>query len=380
MAKEKHRGPGEGSIFQRKDGRWTAFMKVEKTSKRKYYYGKTRAEVRDKLTAALADQQEGKPPLPEKQTLGQYLESWLRESAQPRVRPRTFESYSQIVRVHILSDNIAKKVLAKLQPQEVQAFLNAKHASGLSARTVQYIHAIIRTSLNTALRWGLLHRNVATLADPPRVKRQEIEPLTPEQAKVFLDAVREDRLSALYTVALTMGLRQGEALGLRWADVDLAAGTLRISVALSQVNGKLQLVEPKTERSRRTLHLPDVVAASLRQHRVRQVEERLAAGERWQDSGLVFTSTIGTALDPDNVTHRFQKALLAAGLPRIRFHDLRHSCASLLLAQGAELRTIMEVLGHSQISLTANTYAHVMPVLKKDAANKMDALFGGNSG
>jgi integrase len=206
--------------------------------------------------------------------------------------------------------------------------------------------------------------------------RPEVQVLTPEQAGTFLKAIKEDRLQALYMAALSLGLRQGEALGLRWQDVDIDQRTLRINHALQRVDGEVRLVEPKTIRSRRTLPLPESVIQSLRSHRVRQKEERLKAGEHWQEGGFVFTTTIGTPLDPRNVLREYHAALKRTGLPRFRFHDLRHSCASLLLAQGVQPRTVMEILGHSQISLTMNTYAHVMPSMMRDAADAMDKALG----
>jgi integrase len=180
-------------------------------------------------------------------------------------------------------------------------------------------------------------------------------------------------------LALAAGLRQGEALGLHWQDVDLDAGTLRVRVALQRLEGRgLQTVEPKTARSRRSIALPPQVIESLRAHKSRQAQERLLAGSRWQDSGFVFTTATGTPLEGSSVTHRFQKLLRRAGLPHLRFHDLRHACASLLLAQGVHPRVVMETLGHSQISLTMNTYSHVIPALQRDATERMDAILARN--
>lgn len=252
--------------------------------------------------------------------------------------------------------------------------MNRKLAAGLSPRTVQYLHAILRRSLRQALRWGLVTRNVATLVDAPRVRRPEIRPLTPDQARTFLDAVAGDRNEALYTVALAVGLRLGEALGLRWDDVDLDAGETHVRHTLQRRGPGWELVEPKTNRSRRTVPFPGVVLTALRAHRTRQLKERLWAGTRWQEHGFVFTSTIGTPLTGSGVSAQFHAVLVAAGLPHQRFHDLRHACASLLLAQGVAPRVVMEILGHSQISLTMNTYSHVIPDLTRDAADRMDSL------
>ena len=184
----------------------------------------------------------------------------------------------------------------------------------------------------------------------------------------------ESRVGALFTVALALGLRQGEALGLRWDAVDFTAGSLHVRTALQWVGKNWQLVEPKSVRSRRVVALPRVAIVALRAHRVRQKKERLLAGGDWQDTGLVFTTRSGTAIDPNNLTKEFKRVLKQVGLPAVRFHDLRHTAATFLLAQGVDARTIMETLGHSQISLTLNTYSHVLPVLQRDAADRMNRL------
>jgi integrase len=380
----KRRGNGEGSIYRREsDGIWCTSVDlgyVNGRRKRKVIYGKTRKEVAEKLKVVLRDQQQGLPIVVERQTVAQYLARWLADVVRPSVRPRTYQSYAMHVRLY-LTPALGHYQLAKLRPEHVQAMMNqmleagGKDGQGLSPRTVQYARAVLRRALNQALKWGMVPRNVATLVDPPRSRTPRFTTLTPEQGRMLLDAARGDRLEALYRVALSLGLRQGEALGLRWEDVDLQAGTLRVAVALQRVDGKLQLVEPKTDRSRRTLFLPTALVNALKAHRTRQLQERLLAGDRWRDSGLVFTSRIGTPLEPRNVTRAYKALLTRAGLTDIRFHDLRHSCASLLVAQGLHPRVVMETLGHSQISLTMNTYAHVLAEVQREAALTMDRLF-----
>ena len=271
----------------------------------------------------------------------------------------------------------------------MQTFLNDQHRGGrilksyqdqesprtLTPRTVQYIYAVLRRALNQAMRWGMVPRNVAALVTPPRVIRQEVQPFTPQQARNFLGMIATHRLRPLVAVALSCGLRQGEALGLRWVDgVDLDQGVLHVRHALQTVGGTRRLVELKTARSRRTLTLPAELVTLLRAHRTRQRERRLAAGPQWHETGFVFTTRDGQPLDGGNVTRDFKKLLATAGLPPLRFHDLRHSCASFLLAQGVSPRVVMEILGHSQISLTMNTYAHVLPSLQTEAAHRMNAL------
>ncbi len=371
MAAHK-RANGEGSIVQRGDGRWMARLTLP-SGARTHFYGATRQDVQRKLTAALRDLHQGISPTPQQETVAAYLTRWLGDVVRPTVRPKTHHSYAQLVRLH-LAPGLGHYRLAQLGPQHVQAFLNARQAAGLSPRTVQYLRAVLRRALGQALKWGLVARNIVTLTDPPRVRRPEVQPLGPEQARTFLATVRGDRLEALYAVAVALGLRQGEALGLRWQDVDLDAGTLRVAVALQWLDGAHQLVEPKSARSRRTLPLPPTVVAALRAHRARQLEERLKVGSYWQDRGLVFTTTLGTPLDARNLTRWYKGLLARAGLPSLRFHDLRHTAASLLLVQGVAPRVVMETLGHSQISLTLDTYSHVMPVLQREAADQMEAI------
>lgn len=376
MGAKKRRGKHEGSIYKLKDGRWRAavslgFQRGQRI--RKTFTAATRAEVQAKLNQALRDHALGLPVVVERQTVAQFLHRWLEDSARPAVRPKTFESYSQLVKLYLAPD-LGNIPLAKLTPQHVQKCLNDRLTSGLSARTVQYIHAVLRRALNQALRWGMVSRNVATLVTPPKLRRPEFQSFTREQAQCFLASIQEDRLEALYTVALALGLREGEAFGLRWQDVDLDNGLLCVRQCLTRTKDGPVFGPPKTERSRRTIPLPAVCIAALQRHRARQEQERLLAGSRWQEHGLVFTTTIGTPLDSANVLKRFRAALKAAGLPPMRFHDLRHSCASLLLAQGVHPRVVMEVLGHSQISLTLDTYSHVYMSVKQEAAAKMDAI------
>jgi len=196
------------------------------------------------------------------------------------------------------------------------------------------------------------------LVEPPRVERFAIRPLSPAEATKLLDTVRGDRLEALYRVALSLGLRQGEALGLRWQDIDLDARTLRVAVALQAANGTLTLVEPKTENARRTLSLPLALVSALKAHRAGQAAERLKLGASWQDNGLVFCTRSGTPIHPRNLIRAFQTVRVRAGLPPMRFHDLRHSCLSLLAAQGIPARVAMEIAGHSDIRLTQNVYTY----------------------
>jgi integrase len=389
--------------------------------KRKNLYGRTRQEVANKLTAALVRAKTGTLRSDERQTVEQYLHGWLRDVARPRVRPRTYETYEAAVRCHIVPA-LGRHRLAQLAPQHVQTWLARLESEGVSIGRRRYARVVLRTALNTALRWGLVTRNAAALAEAPRSVSREIRPLDPQQARRLLKTASTGSLYAFVAVALGCGLRLGEALGLQWADVDFDAGTIQVQRALQRFGGDratrrpllsertrllrlrstaaqdapnlaviatqladvrtklramrttVQLVEPKSLRSRRTIALPPVAVTALRTHRVQQLKVRLAAGAAWHDQGFVFTTSVGTPCDPHNIQKQFKKLLTEADLPACRIHDLRHSCASLLLAQGVDPRTIMETLGHSQISLTLNTYVHVSTTLQRDAAAKMDAL------
>ena len=374
------RGHGEGSIYRRaSDGRWCAGVDlgwVGGKRKRKMLYGKTRKEVAEKLKVTLREQQQGLPVATERQTVAQFIDCWLADVVKGSVRERTYESYTQLARLYVLPA-LGKYQLAKLEPQHVQAMINGLSGRGLAPGTVRRARSTLARALGQALKWGLVPRNVATLTEPPRAERHDSAILDPTQARQFLDAVRGDRLEALYAVALSLGLRQGEALGLRWRDVDFEAGVLHIRMALQWIHTQgPRLVEPKTARSRRTLPLPTEVAAQLRAHRTRQLEERLKAGADWQGETweLVFADAFGKPLDSRMLRHWFKGHLQRAALPDMRYHDLRHSCASLLVAQGVHPRIVMEILGHTQIAMTMNTYSHAIPESTREALGRLDML------
>jgi integrase len=369
----KRRGNNEGSIHRRPDGRWEAKISLP-SGDRLSFYGRTAEEAHQKLTVALFERQGGgDTDGPGGMKLGEFLDTWLERTAKGRIRAHTYKGYEVNVRVH-LKPALGHWPLNRLEPMHVQDLIDEKLRQGLSPTSIRYMHGILRNALNHAVRWNYVQRNPAALVDGPRVERQEIQPFTRDDAQRFLQAIKGDRLEALYTVALTMGLRQGEALGLRWRDVDLDMGYIRVTRQLQRINHKYELVELKTARSRRTLAVPAAIVAGLHRHKARQTGEHDAAGRRWHDTDLVFCRPNGYPLSGSVITHRFQDLLARAGLERRRFHDLRHSCATLLLAQGVPARVVMEVLGHSQISLTLNTYTHVLPELKREAADRMNDL------
>jgi len=257
--------------------------------------------------------------------------------------------------------------------------MNAKTAAGLAAKTVHYMKGTLQVALNQAMKWGMVMRNVAVLVDSPtKAPIKEVAPLTIEEATTFLEAIRGDRLEALYVVALSLGLRQAEVLGLTWQDVDLDQGRLEVRRSLQRVDGKYVLMDVKTRFSRRDVVMPATVLERLREHRKRQLEERLNVGSRWRnDLDLVFTTDRGQPLRGTVVTHMFQRRLSAAGLRRVRFHDLRHSCDTLLQALGVPPRVVMDILGHTTLAMTMERYAKALPHAKADAARRMDLLMSG---
>jgi integrase len=371
------RANGEGSIRQRGD-RWEARVTVgygpDGRQSRKTLYGDTRAEVQHQMTKALRELHQGVPLVDERQTVKQFLTRWLEENVKPNVRPSTYRRSEQAVRLHLIP-KLGRIRLANLSPQDVQTLLRDKLAEGLSGRSVQIIHAVLRAALNDGLRLGDVQRNVASLVRPPRSTPKTIRPFSPEEARQFLKAIDGDRLEALFVLALSSGLRQAELLGLRWQDLDLDAASLSVRYALEKRDGEYGLVEPKTSKSRRTIAITAMAVAALRAHRVRQAEERLSVGPGWTGLDLVFTTKKGQPLCGNVVCARFKRILARAGLPAQRFHDLRHCCATLLLTQGVHPRLVMEALGHSAIGVTMNTYSHVLTELKRETAVQMDALF-----
>lgn len=376
------RGNGEGSIYQRA-GRKGWFAAITVDGRRKILHADTRAEVDRLLTAAKAARETGGLVVGKSPTVEAFLTTWLAEVIKPNSSVWTWRGYRSAAATHILPV-VGRVKVEQLTPQHVLGLMNRMRDAGASPKTIANVRVLLRSALSTALKWNLAARNVAAAVDPPKAEQHEIQPFTKAEAKTFLAAVAGDRLEALYTVALTMGLRQGEALGLRWDDVDLDTGVLHVREQLQRVDGALQRVPLKTRRSRRVLTMPAPAVAALREHRRRQLEEQLAA-RRWTDTGYVFTTGIGTPLEARNVVRSF-KAILGSrdengvwrpkpGLRDIRFHDLRHSAATLMLVQGVPTRVVMETLGHSQMSTTTNTYQHVAPELQREAADRMSALF-----
>lgn len=385
------RGRGEGHIRKHpKRDLWEARVTLDDGTK-KSLYGKTRTEVAGRLAEVIGDQKRGMHILgDERQTVAVFLASWL-ESKQHSLRsPRTWDRYEQVCRIH-LAPAIGRVRLAKLSPQHIERLqarmLQAVDTAGdpaYSPRTVRHVRTVLHTALEDALRKGLVQRNVCDLVDAPHVPHQEMATWTPEQARTFLATAEGDRLYALFVLALSTAMRQGELFGLRWSDVDVDAAELTVTYAVqrSKLRGLRVDAEPKTATARRTIPLITTgtlnVLEVLRAHHTRQLAERLAAGPAWQDHELVFCNTLGAPLDQSHVDRRSYTPLVKrSGLPHIRFHDLRHTAASNLRAAGVPVEVVSLMLGHADIATTLRFYRHVRREELRAAAEVMGRLLGG---
>ena len=364
----------QGTVFRRRDGRWEGRLNlgfVGGKRRRKSFYADTQAEAAAKLLAAVRALKLGQKPAPGVQTVADFFARWLEEVAKPAIRPATYKGYEVALRTHVLPQ-IGKLKLVNLSPDDLDERYADLLKEGLSPTYIRLIHAVIHRGLSHAERRDLVGRNVASLVTPPRVSRKEVVALLPEEASRFLVATEDDRLHALYVVAIHTGMRLGELCGLRWKD--WSEGSISVRQQVSRIYGEWHYSPPKTKAGRRMITLSSAASEALRQHRLRQTEERLAAKD-WADNDLVFCDTRGGPMERTNLMRRsFKPALKRAGLPRIRFHDLRHTAATLLLAGGIHAKVVQEMLGHSSVAITLDVYSHTTPNLQAEAAAKMDDL------
>ncbi len=369
------RANGEGSIFRRKDGTWSAELSYRDdygTLKRRTVYGKTQAEVRAKFRDARERIEAGAPVRDTSMTVAAWLEDWITKSLAASDRKQaTKDLYATLARTHLVP-TIGTIPLGRLRPSDVEALVVTKRDAGLSGSTIRTIYTVLRSALDIAARDGLIRSNPAAAVRRPGVERKDAPHLTAERAQALLEAIRGDRLESLFRVMLATGLRRGEALALHWSDVDLDAGLLRVRWTLSRTSQGLQLDEPKTDKSRRTVPLPRSAVETLQAHRTRRLEEQQAAAGAWQEHGLVFTTEIGTPLEPRNVLRRFEVLAERVGLRGVTLHTLRHSAASFLLAAGTHTKVVQEHLGHSSYAITADIYSHVGPAQQREAADRLD--------
>jgi len=368
------RGHGEGSIYRRKDGQWCASMFVGWDEQGKYQrrvvYGRTKREVREKLARLQAQVLDGLQVKPTRMRVSEYLDHWLEHAARPRLRRSTHDSYKSTIKLH-LKPNIGGVRLVQLQPSQVQALYSRLEKDGASPRTRLKAHVVLRCALQQAVKWGYLVRNPCDVVDRPRVAQKPMRYLDPDQAKRFLEKAREERLYPLYVLGVTTGMRLGELFGLQWKDVDWESGALTVQRSLQELSGgAVEINAPKTAKGRRRVSLTTKALGALREHR----KQMLADGHR---SKWVFYDSRGGALRRSNFTRRSFKPLLQkAKLPDIRFHDLRHTAATLLLSQGVHPKVVQEMLGHATIVITLDTYSHVLPSMQQEAVAKLDELLG----
>jgi len=366
----KKRCQGEGSIFRRKNGLWVAQITVQGRHVSKY--SKSQSECREWLRKTKAQVEDGLTFSGAQISVGDFLSEWLVLN-ETSVRPKTSDQYKQIVAQHIVP-SLGMIKMKDLNPRQIQALYSKKLESGTSARTVILIHAVLRRALNHALKLGMIGRNPTLAVTRPKFKRKEMKTLSDVQVRTLLSFAEGDRFEVLFWLAVTTGLRQGELLGLKWSDVDWTNRRLRIQRQLQRLRGGLAFSEPKSAAGRRVIALGIATIEKLQKHQHLQVGEIQTAGKFWKENDMIFPSSTGTPMDPSNLYHNFKRLLKEAGLPDVRFHDLRHTAATLMLQQGIHPKVVQERLGHSDISMTLNTYSHVLPVMQDEAAEKLDDL------
>ena len=382
------RGSHEGSIYQRADGRWVASVSAgyaDGKRRRHVAYGETRAEARQRLAELVRQTDEGRSPPPAALTVARYLHDWL-DGSRPRLRASSWAAYEIAVRARLVPA-LGHTRLASLTAAEVRRMMAELEAAGVGARTRDYALVTLKVALARAVRDGILGRNVAAAVERPRLQRREMPGLSPSDAHAVMDAVATDALGPMYLAMLGVGLRLGEASGLRWADVDLEGASLSVRHALVRVPrparaagaDRLVLADPKTRSSVRTVALPAFVVAGFHEQRRRQLAQRLLVGEGWEDRDYVFAGPFGGPVDPRRVHRRLRELLLSAGLPPMRVHDLRHAAASAMLAAGVPIRTVADTLGHADVRTTLGVYAHTVPELAREAAHRMDEYVAAGS-
>lgn len=369
----RRRARGEGSVFQRKDGRWV--VQVETDDGRKTVYVKSQKEGVRKLRELQNEIEKGTLPTGPDQTVKQYLEYWIEEVHKSKVKVSTYVKYRKLIYSYIIPI-LGDTKLQKLTPQQINSLYRKKEQDGLTSKTIHSIHGVLHKALDDAMKWRYVSYNVCSTVSPPRIVKSEIQPLTIDQVERLFHVARGSRLEALVVLAALTGMRRGELLALRWSDVDFENETLQVRRTVDFIP-KYGYVEnaPKTQAGKRILALPSLVMDALRAHRFRQLEQKLKAGAAWEGRDLVFTDLQGGYFSPRYLDKLFKKLLADGRLPPIRFHDLRHSTATILLHLGVDIKVIQEILGHSNIAMTADVYSHVSVTMQKMAMEKWNTAF-----
>lgn len=376
--KRRTRAHGTGSIFRRPERRskpWVAQIILDNGKTRQRYFH-TQEEAATALNEMLYEQRQGRLVAGPRQTVGQYLEYWL-EIHRAGLKLSTYAVYRRHLRNHLIP-GLGQYQLQSLTVDQVQALYDRKQQEGMAPATIRYLHRILSAALKDAVKWKRLSFNVCEYVTLPRLSKQTMHALDQEQAKQLLAVAKGGRFECLLTLALVTGMRLGELLALRWSDINFEREWLQVCHTVAYIQGfGLVETEPKTDSSRRTLVLPQVALTALKQHRATQLETRLTMGTAWHDQGLVFTNQCGGYLNRGWVQKTFKKLLTQAKLPPMRFHDLRHSAATLLLSMGVNAKVVQEILGHANLSITLGIYAHALPTMHREAMGGMDTLFGG---
>lgn len=382
----RRRSPGEGSVYEIADGRWRGaitWTEADGRRHRRTVSGRTSVEAREKLDHLRASLRIGALAPAGTGTLADYLSGWIERDRQ-RVRPSTWRGREYHVRSYLIPA-LGRLTLARLSSADVERALASFLQSGspsltrkrpISPLTVRHIRATLRRALKAAERDGLVARNAAADASPPYVPHRPVSYLSASDVGRLLDGTCDDSLGPLWALAVTTGLRRGELLGLYWTDIDESASTVTVRRSLAEAGeARWAMADPKSARSRRTLPLPARARDALARQRTRQDAERVKAGTAWQDRvGLIFTDAAGRPMSPGLVSHAFTRARERLSLPSVSLHDLRHSAATLLLAEGVPLAVISELLGHAGIAITASHYAAIVPELRREAADAMDRV------
>jgi integrase len=373
------RARGDGSVYKTKNGKWVASVDlgwVNGKRKRRTFQGDTQADALRKVREFHAQKSRGLQLAPERLTVEEYLDTWLSERIPGTVSIRTEEIYARVVRLYLLRF-IGKIRLVRLTPNDVNSMMIELGKEGLSPSTKRMARATLRRALRMAEQDGLVTRNVAAIAEGPKMDHREGRTMTSEQARVFLDACKSHRHGTAYTLALALGLRRGEILGLKWSDIELNDGEVSLTIRRQLVrdNSGVHLSDLKTKGSRRTLHLSAPLVDLLERHHHRQEAEALVRGDLWENKeNLIFTSTIGTPSDPDVFGKQVPKITTQAGLGRWSIHELRHSCASLLFAADVPLEAVADQLGHASIHVTKDVYVHLLPGSRAKTSKAMEDL------